>query len=113
MGHDAVLGRQEFGDRPVIDRTHPAVVIGMKAEKDRGEIPRGALLAAGADGVTAAAAGASEFAGVLVEGIDTAREEVAAVLFHGTVVREALTVGGAAATEAEIQALAKMGVWAM
>ena len=113
MGHNAVLGTMEVGDRPVIDRTHPAVVIGMKAEQNQGEITRGALLAAGANGVTAAAAGATEFAGVLVESIDTETEEVAAVLVHGTVVRETLLAGGAAATEAQIQALAQMGIWAM
>ena len=113
MGHNAVLGQMEVGDRPIIDRTHPAVIIGMKAEQNQGEITRGALLAAGGNGVTAADGSATEFAGVLTESIDTAEEEVAAVLVHGTVVRETLLAGGAAPSEAQIQALAKMGIWAM
>lgn len=113
MGHNAILGRMEVGDKPVIDRTHPAVIIGMKAEQNLGEITRGALLVAGANGVTAADSSATEFAGVLTETIDTAEEEVAAVLVHGTVVREMLIAGDAAATDEQIQALAKMGIWAM
>ncbi len=51
--------------------------------------------------------------GVLTEVIDTAAEEVGAVLVHGCVVAENLDVAGAAAAAADIEALEAIGVFAI
>ena len=113
MGHNAILGTQAFGDKPVIDRTHPAVIIGSKVKTNSGTIERGALVSRDASGLIVAFKAALGVAGVLTEAVDTSVEEVVPVLVHGTVVRAALTTLGAAATDEQVGLLAAKGIWAI
>ncbi len=113
MAHNAVLGTQDFTDKPVVDRTHPAIVIGKKAKQASGVIKRGTIVSKDATGLTVTFAAALGVDGVLTETIDTAIEEVAAVLVHGTVVRANLSALGTAVTDAQVALLAAKGIWAL
>jgi hypothetical protein len=45
MGHDAILGTQQFTDIQVVDRTHPAIIRGKSFRQDGFELPRGKVVA--------------------------------------------------------------------
>lgn len=113
MAHNAVLGTQEFTDKPVIDRTHPAIVLGKKVKQASGTIERGSVVSKDASGLIVTFEDALGVAGVLTETIDTTAEEVAAVLVHGTVVRANLQALGAAATDEQVALLATRGIYAI
>lgn len=45
MGHDAVLGSQQFEDIQVVDRTHSAIIRSKIFRQGQGELPRGKMVA--------------------------------------------------------------------
>lgn len=53
MGHDAILGTQQFSDIPVIDRTHPAIIRGKSFRQDGLELPRAKVVAKDINGAMA------------------------------------------------------------
>lgn len=113
MAHNAVLGTQDFTDKPVIDRTHPAIILGKKAKQASGTIERGTIVSTDASGLIVTFDAALGVAGVLTEAIDTTVEEVAPVLVHGTVVRANLSALDAAATDEQVALLAAKGIYAI
>lgn len=182
MGHDAILGMQQFTDIQVVDRTHPAIIRGKSFRQDGVELPRAKVVAKDKNGdmapyepglaaavvwaattaiavgdlklptaendhyyrcTTAGNTGAGEpvwpitpgeavidttviweeagiigvddlsGGGVLTEVIDTSSEEVGPVLVHGCVVASSLDVAGSEATDADIEALDAIGVYAI
>lgn len=118
MAFDAVLGKQTFSEKQVLDGTHPAVVVSMKVKTNQGELPGGTIVAKDANGEIvpydpAGIVPVNEPVGVLVYTIDTAKETVAPVLRHGTVVRRALLVKGNAPSETDILKLEKIGIFAI
>ena len=180
MPHNAVLGTQQIVDKPIISRSHPAIIMGGKVRADQGIIESGVVVAkdlngdmapyepaladapswvativktAGAlilpvggndhyykcttPGTTGAAEptwpttpgetvvdgtvvweevgliGVDDLAGggVLVVEMDTAEEAVGQILRHGCAVLENVTVAGAAPSDADIEAIASVGVY--
>jgi len=112
MGHNAVLGSQQFEDTQVIDRTHPAIIRGKKFATGTGTLVRGLVVKADGSGKMVGAATGDTPAGVLTEAIDIAAEEVGAVVVHGSVVAENLTlVDGSAPLAVDLAALDALGVF--
>jgi hypothetical protein len=180
MAHNAVLGSQQLTEKQIIDRTHPAVVLGKTFRQDGRVLNAGVIVAKDANGEMAAyepgLAGAGTWeattavsvgelklptvanghyyrattggttggaqpiwptedeasvadgtvvwqeagqlgvddlagGGVLTERIDTAAEQVGAVLVHGTAVAANLSVAGAAPAAADIEALEAIGIY--
>ncbi len=54
MGHNAILGKQQFGDVQVVDRTHPAIIRGKAFRAGQGSLPRGKVVAKDMNGALAA-----------------------------------------------------------
>jgi hypothetical protein len=54
MPHNGVLGTQQFLDKPIIDRTHPAIIKGMAFRQDGRSLPRGRIVAKDKNGKMAA-----------------------------------------------------------
>jgi hypothetical protein len=50
MAHNAVLGTQQFEDKQIVDRTHPAIIRGMACRQDGFVLPRGKVLAKDSNG---------------------------------------------------------------
>ncbi|BDD85931.1 hypothetical protein [Desulfofustis limnaeus] len=181
MAHNAVLGSQQLTEKQIIDRTHPAVVLGKTFRQDGRVLNAGVIVATDANGEMAAyepgladagaweaemepsagdlvkpttpnghyyrcvtggvadaateptwptATGASVAdgtvvwqeagllgvddlagGGVLTERIDTAAEQVGAVLVHGTAVAANLSVAGAAPAAADLATLEGIGIY--
>lgn len=53
MGHDAILGAQQFSDIQVVDRTHPAIIRGKLFRQDGVELPRAKVVAKDKNGAMA------------------------------------------------------------
>jgi len=118
MAFDAVLGKQTFSERQVIDGTHPAVVVSMKVKANQGELPGGTIVAKDQNGEIVpydptGNAPVNEPIGVIVYTVDTSKETIAPVLRHGTVVKRALLVKGNAPSEADLIKLEKLGIFAL
>ncbi|MEW5833044.1 MAG: head decoration protein [Campylobacterota bacterium] len=118
----ANLGTNTFDDKPIIDRTHPGVVVAGSFAAAQGLLPKGLIVALDGAGAyvpydPAATDTTKVPKGVLVEEIDTAETTVAGVVRHGTVVAENLLVGDATATAAaaaaDISALADITIYAI
>lgn len=100
---------------------HPGITVSMTALADNGTLPEGELVAKDADGLivaydpdgTGETASLAMVVGVLLEELDTAEDDTALVLRHGTVRREALKVAAAAAGDDDVAALAAIGIYAM
>jgi len=97
---------------------HPGIMVPMTALANNGILPEGELLAKNADGKVVAydpvgVAPLNAVVGVLLEELDTAVDDTALVIKHGTVRREALKVGASAAADADIIALQAIGIYAM
>lgn len=97
---------------------HPGIMVPMTALADNGTLPEGELLAKNADGKIVAydpegIAPLNAVVGVLMEELDTTEDDAALVIKHGTVRRDALMVGAAAAADADIIALQAIGIYAM
>lgn len=54
MGHNAMLGSQQFSDIQVVDRTHPAIIRGKGFRQDGRTLTRGTLVARDMNGELAA-----------------------------------------------------------
>lgn len=118
----ANLGTIEVDTTSVIDRTHPAVVVTMKAKADNGTLKKGLLVAKDAQDEMVAYDPVSEgseknLKGVLITTIDTdaagAADDAAPVLKHGTVVRDALLVGENPPSAEDLAALEAIGIFAL
>lgn len=54
MAHNGILGTQQFLDKQIIDRTHPAIIKGMAFRQDGRVLPRGIIVAKDSNGDLAA-----------------------------------------------------------
>lgn len=54
MTFNGVLGTQQFEDKQIVDRTHPAIIKGMAVRQDGRVLPRGKVLAKDSNGDLAA-----------------------------------------------------------
>jgi hypothetical protein len=54
MSHNGVLGTQQFLDKPIVDRTHPAIIRGGAFRQDGRVLPRGRVVAKDSNGEYAA-----------------------------------------------------------
>lgn len=54
MTFNGVLGTQQFEDKQIVDRTHPAIIKGMAVRQDGRVLPRGRVLAKDSNGDLAA-----------------------------------------------------------
>lgn len=102
----------------VVTDHHPGITVPMTALADNGKLPEGELVAKDANGKIVAydpegLLTLKVVVGVLLEELDTAEDDTALVLKHGTVRREALKVAAAAASDADVAALAAIGIYAM
>lgn len=117
MAINAKITTLSVTDAPVIDRTHPPVVLTVGAKPANGVLSRGLILTRDASGLLVAYDRAAQtpgvIAGVLAENIDTSKDTAAVVLVHGTVVASALKHKDTAATAADITALASVGIYAV
>ena len=114
----ANLGSVSPAVSSVITNHHPGIVASMTALADNGTLPEGEIVAKDADGKIVAydPEGLLTLAvvvGVLLEELDTTEDDTALVIKHGTVRREALKVGAAAADAADVAALEAVGIYAM
>ena len=115
---NAVLGTLEAGLSTVISPIHPPVIKTMEAKADNGTLAMGLLVAKDANGdivayEPAGAAPLNACVGVLSQEIDTAEDDAAPVIRHGTVIRELLLVGAAAPDAAALAALDALGIFAV
>lgn len=98
---------------------HPPVMEGRPAKPNVGTVPDGRVLACDADGLIVSYNAASPApeniaVGVLAEELETAKDDVAVMLLHGTVRRTRLTVAGGAAPSATVFAeLRVLGIYAI
>lgn len=114
----ANLGSMSPAASHVATEHHPGIMVPMTALADNGTLPEGALLAKNAAGKIVAydpagAAPLNVVVGVLLEEIDTTKDDTALVIKHGTVRRGALKVGANAAADADVAALEAAGIYAM
>lgn len=113
---NAVLGTMNLDTSSVIDQTHPPVIKTMRAQGANGVIPEGTLAALNAGGnvvafVRGGAAPLNVCIGVFAKTIDTASDDAAPIVRHGTVVQSKLLTGAVAPNAAEIAALETLGVF--
>lgn len=54
MTYNGVLGTQQFLDKQIVDRTHPAIIKGMAFRQDGRSLPRGRIVAKDKNGAMAA-----------------------------------------------------------
>lgn len=114
----ANLGSTSPATSHVATDHHPGVMVPMTVLADNGTLPEGELLAKNAEGkivayVPLGAAPLNVVVGVLLEEIDTTKDDTALVIKHGTVRRDALKVGAVAAAAADVAALEAVGIYAM
>ena len=114
----ANLGSVSPAISSVVTNHHSGITVAMAALADNGTLPEGEILAKDADGKVVAydPAGVAPLnvaVGVLIEELDTAEDDAALVLKHGTVRREALKVGADAADADDVAALEAIGIYAM
>lgn len=100
----------------LLDARHPAVIQRRVVVKDKGIIAVGDMVGITSDGfvVPAATTGATLF-GVATTGADTAtgKDDAVNVLVHGTCKKSLVTKAGAVVTQADVDNLLKIGVYAM
>jgi len=108
----------EEGYASVATMTHPCVKRTLAAVADQGVLPGGMLYARDADSKVipydrAGAAPANALKGVLDKQIDTASDDAAICIVHGTVNGEMLCYGAAGGdvTAADIAALEAISIW--
>ena len=114
----AILSKITPSVSRVVVGTHQAIIVTMSAKAANGILPEGLLVAKDANGKVVAynpggAAPLNVLKGVLTQEIDTADDDAATVLRHGTVRIEALKVGAGAATADDIEALVAVGIYAV
>ncbi len=117
----ANLGSVSPAVSSVVTNHHPGIVVSMTALANNGTLPEGELVAKDADGKivaydpegTGETASLAVVVGVLLEELDTTKDDTALVVKHGTVRREALKVAAAAADAAAVVALEAIGIYAM
>jgi len=102
----------------VVVGTHPPIILALAAKTANGVLAEGLLVAKDATGKIVAydPAGASPLnvcKGVITQELDTAEDDTATVLRHGTVRAEALKVGAAAAVADDFDTLASIGIYAV
>lgn len=115
---NAVLGTLEYGVSSVVSLIHPPVLKTMKAKANNGVLSAGLLVAKDSNGDLVAydPGGASPLnvcVGVLAQSVDTATDDAAVVVRHGTVVREKLLVGSSAPDAAALAVLEGLGIFAI
>lgn len=113
---NAVLGTTEYGATGVISQIHPPVLKTMKAKADNGILAAGLLVAKDSLGDLVAydPAGLAPLnvcVGVLAQDIDTANDDAAVVVRHGTVMLGKLKVGTSAPDATAIGVLEDMGIY--
>ena len=113
---NAVLGTTEYGANGVISQIHPPVLKTMKAKTANGILAAGLLVAKDGSGDLVAydPAGDSPLntcVGVLAQDIDTATDDAAVVVCHGTVMLSKLKVGAVTPDDAAIGVLEAMGIY--
>lgn len=118
MPYNAVIKTENITEDQVVDLTHPPVIVGCTFAAGSDVFEAGTIVAKDANGAYVAYdASASDTTktpvGVLDEKIDTAKQTVARVLLHGTVIRDRVVTAAGAATQEDIDALATAGVYAL
>jgi len=119
MAYDAKLGSLSYEEKPIIDKTHSPILLGVGFPTGQGELKRGLLVAvvtatpdeyvpynpAGDDGT-------QNVKGVLTSTIDTTdAATVGTIIVHGTVVEENLHVNNSALDAADMAALRAMTIY--
>lgn len=116
---NGVVGQQTISYKTVADGNHPAVIRMVEFLSDNGTIKAGEIIAYDTNGKAvsydpAAVDSKNIPVGVLTEDIDTTTDTAGMMAVHGTLVRAAITVKGASASDANISALeSKIPVWAI
>jgi hypothetical protein len=113
----ANLGTITIDYSTVITTIHPPVIKTMEALPDNGILPMGTLVAKDGDGLLAAydpddLGTLKTCVGVLTRELDTATDDAAPVIVHGTVVLELLKVGDGALDADDLAALEALGIYA-
>lgn len=115
---NAVLGTIEYGANGVVSQVHPPVLKTMKAKANNGTLSAGLVVAKDSNGDLVSydpggTAPVNAAVGVLVQDCDTATDDAAVVLRHGTVVLSKLKVGAGAPGATDLTALESIGIFAV
>jgi len=108
----------EYGASSVISAIHPPVIKTMKAKANNGTLSAGLVVAKDSNGDLVAydpngVAPLNEVVGVLAQDCDTATDDAALVLRHGTVVLGNLKVGTGDPGANDLAALENLGIFAV
>ncbi len=110
---NANIGTINTAPSRVVSAAHPPILVSMEALADSGVIADGQLVALDAGGKVIAHTALTDVIGVNVNAIDTAEDDTSLVIRHGTVNRDLLLTGAVAASDADIAALAVLGIFAV
>lgn len=115
---NAVLGTIEYGANGVVSQVHPPILKTMKAKANNGILAAGLVVAKDSNGDIVAydpggTAPVNAAVGVLVQDCDTATDNAAVVLRHGTVVLSKLKVGSGSPDADDLAALEALGIFAV
>ncbi len=115
---NTVLGTIEYGANGVVSQVHPPVLKTMKAKANNGTLSAGLVVAKDSNGDIVAynpggTAPVNAAVGVLVQDCDTATDDAAVVLRHGTVVLSKLKVGAGSPVTTDLDALEVLGIFAV
>lgn len=114
---NAEIATFSLDDSSVLSRLHPPILGTLKAGS--GELlNEGLILAKNAEGNLEAydpegEAPLNKPVGVLLHDCDSATDDAAVIVKHGTVVKTALLVGNKAPTAADLEALEALGIFAV
>lgn len=113
---NAILSTVDKTHSSVIDGTHSPILKTLAAKADNGILKEGLIVALDGDGLVDAydpddLATLADPVGVLVNELDTAKDNAAVVVKHGTVVKAKLLVGSAAPDAADIAALEALTIF--
>lgn len=98
MAINANLGTQTFIEKNIIDPLHPSIISSMEALDNNGVLVQGLIVAKDGNGLIVAydpngAPPLDAPVGILTKAIDTAEDNVANVLRHGTVIQDEIILG--------------------
>lgn len=119
MPFNAKLGSLNYTEKPIIDKTHPPVLLAVGFPSGGGELKRGLLVAVATASLDeyvtynpAADDGTQNLKGVLTSSIDTTDSAtVGTIIVHGSVVEENLHVNNGALDAADIAACRAMTIY--
>ncbi|PID77567.1 MAG: hypothetical protein CSB24_00760 [Deltaproteobacteria bacterium] len=115
MAHNAVLGKQTFEDRQVIDPAHPPIIRTYRIRTGGNDLPSGLIMHLSSGDARPATGSPPPDAdlGVLAEGIDAAAG-IGNIVIHGTVIMENLIHSDTGAPNpAVLTALKNKGIYAV